>query len=219
MYFDGPGYDNCGTSLLINNRKFSCHDGTTLMELHRERLYFKKLSPQNDEWCMFLQPEGVNMSITCYNIGKEPPEMTITTSPLGITSTSASTTQESKFMTSSSSKSHSTTPTKETLSPAMSELPSSLQPSTTHVITTISSVISSSTINASTADSTTGTIHKVTTGNTQPVSHDASDTNSTTLITTESSSVRPYSNTPPTNTAFTSARRTSARLPELGMLI
>ncbi|WAQ95257.1 hypothetical protein MAR_027947 [Mya arenaria] len=62
FYFDGPGYDNCGTRLYLNPRVFSCHDGSSSFVLPTAtRLYFEKQYAVN---------------ITCYKIGEEPPEGT-----------------------------------------------------------------------------------------------------------------------------------------------
>ncbi|XP_052807614.1 uncharacterized protein LOC128236646 [Mya arenaria] len=83
----------------------------------------------------------------------------------------------------------------------------------------MSSLISSSTIKETASDSTTGTIPRVTTAYTQPVSHGASVDVSTSLITTDLSSVSHHVDTTLTSTAFTSAQRTAARLPELPIIL
>ncbi|WAR06836.1 hypothetical protein MAR_016794 [Mya arenaria] len=219
VFFDGPGYTTCGTKLYLQKTIYSCKDGSSIIGSETNRLTLKKSYTFNDEWCMLLRADIYNMAITCYGINEELPELK-TVSPVSTSASSVSTTQENSIPPSLSSNSHRTTSTSETLTSAISELPSTLTiPNTsTTRITTTSLITSSLSPKSPASDSTSGTVPRVTTGNTQTVSHIASVTASSTFITTKSYSVGPHSNTTPTNTT-SDASRTAAKFPKLAIVL
>ncbi|WAR06834.1 hypothetical protein MAR_016792, partial [Mya arenaria] len=78
VLFDGPGHDNCGTRLYLQNVVFSCHSGPTTIVSTTTRLNFVKTYLDNDKWCMFFDAGEKNISITCYGIGDQLTEITTT---------------------------------------------------------------------------------------------------------------------------------------------
>ncbi|XP_052811034.1 uncharacterized protein LOC128238813 [Mya arenaria] len=100
VLFDGPGHDNCGTRLYLQNVVFSCHSGPTTIVSTTTRLNFVKTYLDNDKWCMFFDAGEKNISITCYGIGDQLTEIT-TTRYLATSTTSVLTTLETTSSSSS----------------------------------------------------------------------------------------------------------------------
>ncbi|WAQ95256.1 hypothetical protein MAR_027946 [Mya arenaria] len=69
VHYDGPGYRNCGTTLLLNPLAFSCDDGSSSFVLPIARLFFEKVTPKTMD-------EDYKVNITCNETGEEPPEGT-----------------------------------------------------------------------------------------------------------------------------------------------